>query len=159
MDKKTGLVFLLTLSFLMSIALGMIVPASNTGSVTLESFGFIFVLSFVLTSVLGFILPIHKMQVWFTGMFGYVPEKGVGKLLGILFSNTLLMLIITFIMIGLLTGFSEVGETNYLGRYATGLISIQPIIVMVCIFADPLALTFAKKITQPRVQKQKSQKR
>jgi hypothetical protein len=148
MSKKSGIVYLIALSFLMSVALGAIVPAINTGSVTFKGFAIIFGISFILTIVLGLALPIPKLNAWFCMSLHQDPHTGLGKILSTLFSTTLFMFIITFVMVGVLTGFGEVDGTNYLGRYLTGFLHIQPILVITTLLFDPIATTIAKTLVK-----------
>jgi uncharacterized membrane protein len=148
MSKKAGIVYLLFLSFFMSAALGLIVPATNTGSVSLPGFALIFGLSFVLTVLLGIILPVPRLIAWFCKSLHQDPGTGLGKILGILFSTTLFMFFITFAMVGILTGLGEVDGTNYLGRYITGFLHIQPVLVVTTLLFDPVATQIAKALVK-----------
>ena len=148
MSKKTGIVYLIVLSFFMSLALGVIVPAINTGSASLPGFIIIFGISFVLTILLGVILPIPKLSAWFCLSLHQDPNTGLGKILSTMFATTLLMFVITFVMVGVLTGFGEADGTNYLGRYITGFLHIQPILVIATLIFDPIAMAIAKGIVK-----------
>jgi hypothetical protein len=148
MSKKAGIIYLLALSFFMSLALGLIVPAINTGSASLSGFTIIFGISFVLTVLLGIILPVPKLSVWFCRSLHQDPGTGLGKILGTMFSTTLFMLFITFVMVGVLTGLGEVDGTNYLGRYITGFLHIQPILVVATLLFDPIASQIAKAVVK-----------
>jgi uncharacterized membrane protein len=147
MSKKTGIVYLIALSFFMSAALAVIVPAINTGAVTMLAFGIIFVISFVMTVFLGVVLPIPRMSAWFCRSLSQDPHTGLGKILSTMFATTLFMLIITFVMVAVLTGVGEVDGTNYLGRYMTGFLHIQPILVITTLLFDPFATAIAKRLT------------
>jgi threonine/homoserine/homoserine lactone efflux protein len=150
MSKKTGIVYLIALSFFMSVALAIIVPAINTGAVSLTAFGIIFALSFVMTVVLGLVLPIPKLSAWFSRSLHQDPQTGLGKVFGTTFATTLFMLIITFVMVAVLTGVGEVDGTNYLGRYMTGFLHIQPILVVTTLLFDPLATAIAKAVVKTK---------
>jgi Na+/H+-dicarboxylate symporter len=157
MSKKFGVVYLVALSFFMSVALAMIVPAVNTGMVTLPAFGIIFGISFVLTILLGLVLPIPKLSSWFSRSLHQEPDTGLGKIFGTVFSTTLFMFIITFVMIAVLTGVEEVDGTNYLGRYITGFLNIQPILVITTLLFDPVATAIAKALVKDPPQGQPRQ--
>jgi hypothetical protein len=148
MSKKFGFVYLVCISFFMSVVLGLVVPAINTGSVTLTSFAFIFGLSLVGTIVLGLILPLPKLTAWFCQSLAQNPNTGLGKIFANFFSTTLMMLIMTFVMVGLLTGVGEGDGTNYMGRYVTGFLHILPVLVTSVIFLEPLAMSIAKAIVK-----------
>jgi hypothetical protein len=148
MSKKFGIVYLITLSFFMSLALGLIVPATNTGSASLQGFAMIFGISFILTILLGLILPIPKLTVWFCTSLHQDPRTGLGKILSTTFNTTLFMFFITFVMIAVITGVGDVGGTNYLGRYITGLLHVQPILVITTLLFDPVATSITKAIVK-----------
>jgi hypothetical protein len=147
-ERKFGVVYLIALSFFMSFALAMIVPAINTGKVTLAAFGTIFGISFVLTIILGLVLPIAKLSSWFSRSLHQEPNTGLGKIFGTAFATTLFMFIITFVMIAVLTGVGEVDCTDYLGRYVTGFLRIQPILVVTTLLFDPIATAIAKALVK-----------
>jgi hypothetical protein len=148
MSKKFGIVYLIFLSLFMSAVLGLVVPAINTGSASLPGFAIIFGLSFVLTIVLGLAIPIPKLNVWFCKSLHQDPHSGLGKIFSNAFSTTLMMLVITFVMVAVLTGVGEVDGTNYIGRYITGFIHVQPILVITVMFLDPIATSLAKAIVK-----------
>jgi Na+/H+-dicarboxylate symporter len=148
MSKKFGITYLIILSFLMSLVLGLVVPAINTGSASLPGFLIIFGLSFVLTIVLGLALPIPRLSAWFCDALHQDPHSGLGKIFSNAFSTTLMMLVITFVMVAVLTGVGEVDGTNYLGRYITGFLHVQPILVITVMFLDPIASSVAKAIVK-----------
>jgi hypothetical protein len=148
MSKKAGIIYLLALSFFMSLALGLIVPATNTGNASLSGFIIIFGISFVLTVLLGIILPVPRLITWFCRSLHQNPDTGLGKILGTMFSTTLFMFFITFVMVGVLTGLGEANGTNYLGRYITGFLHIQPILVVATLIFDPVASQIAKVVVK-----------
>jgi hypothetical protein len=148
MSKKLGIVYLIFLSLFMSLVLGLVVPALNTGSASLPGFAIIFVISFLLTIILGVVLPIPKLTAWFCKELHQDPHTGLGKIFANAFSTTLMMLIITFVMVAVLTGVGEVDGTNYLGRYITGFLHVQPILVVTVMFLDPVAISLAKAIVK-----------
>jgi Na+/H+-dicarboxylate symporter len=132
----------------MSVVLGLVVPAVNTGSTSLMGFVIIFAIGFVLTVLIGIILPMPKITVWFCSSLNQDPHSGLGKVLSTIFNTTLFMFFITFVMVAVLTGVGEADGTNYLGRYLTGLIHIQPILVVATLLLDPFATSIAKGITK-----------
>jgi Na+/H+-dicarboxylate symporter len=133
----------------MSLALGLIVPAVNTGSASLQGLLVIFCISFILTIILGLVLPIPKLTVWFCATLHQDPHSGLGKILSTTFNTTLFMFFITFVMVAVLTGVGEVDGTNYLGRYITGLLHVQPILVVTTLLFDPVASSIAKAVVKP----------
>jgi hypothetical protein len=148
MSKKYSIVYLLTLCLLMSVVLGFVAPSVMSGAVTPEAFFVVFGLSMVLTVVLGLVLPLHKISVRFCELLHQDPQSGLGKLFANACSATLLMLFITFVMVGIVTGFGEVDGTNYIGRVVSGIVSLQPILVIIVMFLDPLATVITRKLVR-----------
>lgn len=146
MNKKYGIVYLLIVAICMSVVTALIIPALNGMNITLGFFGLVFGCSFVLTMVLGLILPLPKIAHGFCKVMCQDPNSGLGKIFAVLVNTALMMVFLTLIMVGILTGIGEVDGVNYLTRAVHGYLNIFPVAATAMILLDPMIVSLATRI-------------
>lgn len=145
MNKKYGLVYLLTTAVLMSFAMGLVIPTINGMSFTPPFFGIVFGMSFVLTVVFGLVLPLPKISASYCKLMCQDPHSGLGKIFAVAVNTGLMMVFLTLVMVGVLTGLGEVDGVNYLTRAVHGYLNIFPIAVTAMVLLDPVVIAIATR--------------
>lgn len=148
MSKKFSLIYLVLTALFMSAVVGLIIPVINDQVITPIFFGIVFGCSFILTIVFGLILPLHKIDVTFCKMMNQDINSGLGKIFTNTINTSLMMIFLTFVMVGVLTGLGNVDGVNYLTRCVSGYLHIQPIAVIAIIMLDPLIAGITMKLTK-----------